>query len=392
MAYYQSIDVWCSVNLRFLFLVYRDFENPAAVGGDFYLWELARGLAKLGHKVTLLCSSFQGALSSEIIEGVEIHRINSVWSLPLKVLSEYLKNLRGNFDIIVEEAIGGQRLPYVCTLYVKEPLVAVWHQRHNKVFREQYPLPIALFLSLFELFQARLYRNRIIVTPSKGAKEKLTQLGFKSDKIKVVYDGVGSTFDGVETKKNRKNVLVCLGKLRRYKRPDHAIHALARVLKLTKRPCKLVIAGKASEIDRGYVDSLRNLSKQLGVSDQVEFRINIPEKEKLKLLEEARLLVQPSPVEGFSIVVAEANRCGTPVVVSDGVPGDVVINGLNGLVYRFGEIDALAMNIVRLVEDEGFWDRMSKNAYEWSKQFTWDNSVASFLMVSMKADVKKQSG
>ena len=110
------------------------------------------------------------------------------------------------------------------------------------------------------------------------------------------------------------------------------------------------------------------------------------------MLEEARLLVQPSPVEGFSIVVAEANRCGTPVVVSDGVPGDVVINGLNGLVYRFGEIDALAMNIVRLVEDEGFWDRMSKNAYEWSKQFTWDNSVASFLMVSMKADVKKQSG
>jgi glycosyltransferase involved in cell wall biosynthesis len=367
--------------LRFLFLVYRDFKNPNAVGGDFYLWELARGLAKLGNKVTLLCSSFQGAKSKEIIEGVEINRINSVWRLPLRIFNEYLKKLKGNFNVIVEEAIGGQRLPYFGTIYVKQPLVAVWHQRHNKVFREQYPFPLAIFLSLFEFFQARLYRNRTIVTPSEGAKEKIMSLGFKYAKVKVVYDGVGSIFDSAKTKSARENVLVYLGKLRRYKRPDHAILALVQVLKRAKKSCKLIIAGKASEIDRGYIDWLRNLAKRLNVGDLVEFRINISEKEKLDLLETARLLVQPSPVEGFSIVVAEANRCGTPVVASDGVPRDVVINGLNGLVYRFGDIDALAMNIVRLIDDDVLWDKMSKDAHEWSRQFTWENSVAEFLKV-----------
>jgi glycosyltransferase involved in cell wall biosynthesis len=367
--------------LRFLFLVYRDFKNPNAVGGDFYLWELARGLAKLGNKVTLLCSSFQGAKSKEIIEGVEINRINSVWRLPLRIFNEYLKKLKDNFNVIVEEAIGGQRLPYFGTIYVKQPLVAVWHQRHNKVFREQYPFPLAIFLSLFEFFQARLYRNRTIVTPSEGAKEKIMSLGFKYEKVKVVYDGVGSIFDSAKTKSARENVLVYLGKLRRYKRPDHAILALVQVLKRAKKSCKLIIAGKASEIDRGYIDWLRNLAKRLNVGDLVEFRINISEKEKLDLLEKARLLVQPSPVEGFSIVVAEANRCGTPVVASDGVPRDVVINGLNGLVYRFGDIDALAMNIVRLIDDDVLWDKMSKDAHEWSRQFTWENSVAEFLKV-----------
>lgn len=367
--------------MRFLFLVYRDFKNPNAVGGDFYLWELARGLAKLGNKVTLLCSSFQGAKSSEIIEGVEINRINSVWRLPLRIFHEYLKKLKGNFNVIVEEAIGGQRLPYFGTIYVNEPLVAVWHQRHNKVFREQYPFPIAIFLSLFEFFQARLYRNRTIITPSEGAKEKIMSLGFKYEKVKVVYDGVGSIFDSAKRKRARENVLVYLGKLRRYKRPDHAILALVQVLRRAKKSCKLIIAGKASEIDRGYIDWLRNLAKRLNVGDLVEFRINISEKEKLNLLEKARLLVQPSPVEGFSIVVAEANRCGTPVVASDGVPRDVVINGLNGLVYRFGDIDALAMNIARLIDDDVLWDKMSKDAHEWSQQFTWENSVAEFLKV-----------
>jgi glycosyltransferase involved in cell wall biosynthesis len=370
--------------LRFLFLVYRDFKNPNAVGGDFYLWELARGLAKLGNKVTLLCSSFKGAKSLEIIEGVEINRINSVWRLPLRIFNEYLKKSKGNFNVIVEEAIGGQRLPYFGTIYVKEPLVAVWHQRHNKVFREQYPFPIAIFLSLLEFFQALLYRNRTIVTPSEGAKEKLMSLGFKYEKVKVVYDGVGSIFDSAETKSARENVLVYLGKLRRYKRPDHAILALVQVLTRAKKPCKLIIAGKASEIDRGYIDWLRNLANRLNVGDLVEFRINISEEEKLKLLEKSRLLVQPSPVEGFSIVVAEANRCGTPVVASDGVPRDVVINGLNGLVYRFGDIDALAMNIVRLIDDDVLWDKMSKDAHQWSQQFTWENSVAEFLKVLIK--------
>ena len=106
----------------------------------------------------------------------------------------------------------------------------------------------------------------------------------------------------------------------------------------------------------------------------VEILVNISEKEKLELLKKALILIQPSPVEGFSIVVAEANSCGTPVVVSDGVPCDVVHNGYNGFVYHFGDIDTCADNIVKLIGDNDIWNNISENAYEWSKQFTWSSS------------------
>ena len=86
-------------------------------------------------------------------------------------------------------------------------------------------------------------------------------------------------------------------------------------------------------------------------------------------------------MEGFSIVVMEANRCGTPVVASDGVPKDVVVNGLNGLVYPFGDINASAKHITRLLTDEVFWSKMSKSASDWSSQFTWENSVLQFEKV-----------
>ena len=370
--------------MRVLFIAFRDFENPSSVGGDYYLWELAKGLFQLGHKVTFLCSGFEGSKRIDVIDGVEIVRIKGTWSLPLQFFKRYLERMKGNFDIVVEEAIGGRRFPFLCTVYVKEPLVAVWHQRHYRIFREEYPLPMAVLLSWLELFQARLYRNRTIITPSKGAKEKLAPLGFKSDRVKVVYDGVGGIFCKGEAHQNRQNIIVYLGKLRKYKRTDHAILAFAHALKSVAPTYRLIIAGKVSEIDRNYVDQLRKIAKSLGVQNKVEFRLNISEIEKRKLLERARLLIQPSPVEGFSVVVVEANRCGTPVVASDGVPGDIAVDGYNAFIYSYGDIQASASKMAELINDPLLWRRMSKNASEWSQRFTWEKSVSEFERILKK--------
>ena len=165
--------------------------------------------------------------------------------------------------------------------------------------------------------------------------------------------------------------------------------AFQSVLQKTSHCKRLVIAGKVSEIDRGYLDFLHSLAYRLGIAERVDFKINISDAEKLELLEESCILVQPSPVEGFSIVVAEANRCGTPVVVSDGIPGDVVVNGLNGFVYPYGNIDELSRNILKLTEDSVLWKTMSKKAYEWSQKFNWQDSVAEFEKILSEIVQKK---
>ncbi len=108
----------------------------------------------------------------------------------------------------------------------------------------------------------------------------------------------------------------------------------------------------------------------------------------MELLESARLLMQPSPVEGFGVVIVEANRCGTPVVVSDGVPSDVVINGQNGYFYRFGDTEALADVVIELFKDDNRWSRMSRSARELSQRFSWENSVLEFLELSKRLSFK----
>jgi glycosyltransferase involved in cell wall biosynthesis len=370
-------------------MIYRDISNPEAVGGDFYLWELARGLAALGHSVTLLCSSFKGSKPQETREGVQILRVKNSLSLPLRMFKTYLVNLKGRFDVVIEEIIGGQRFPFFGVLYAGVPLVAVWHQRNAKVFLEQYPFFMALPLSGIEYLLSRFYRRATVLTPSEGAKAELGFLGLDSEKVQVVYDGVDDKFLDVDLARDREDIVVCLGKLRRYKRIDHAILAFKKVVDNIQKPAKLVVAGKLSEIDRGYLDRLRQLAEQLGIKGSVEFRVNISEDEKLDLLRHSKVLVQPSPVEGFSIVVAEANRCGTPVVVSDGVPFDVVQHGVNGYVYRFGDLDHFATEVAKLLNDEDTWTCMSRNAYGWSKQFTWKSSTQKLEQILEELVFKK---
>jgi glycosyltransferase involved in cell wall biosynthesis len=329
----------------------------------------------MGHSVTVVCSSFDGAQARETVEGISIIRLRNDWALPLRIFNEYTRRLRGKIDVVVEEAIGGQRLPFLTTLYVKEPLVAVWHQKNTKVFHEQYFLPIAIAFSLLEIMQAGLYKKRLIVTPSKGAKEGVLALGFSAENVKVVYDGLGRAFLNSKPYATKEEIIVWLGKLRRYKRPDHAIMAHATILKEIKKPMTLVIAGKISEIDLRYANELASLAKRLCVGDRVQFKFNLSEIEKIDLLKKARALVQPSPVEGFSIVVIEANSCGVPVVASSGVPKDVVVDGYNGLTYPYGDIQLLSRALIKLLNDESLWKKLSERSVEWAQNFTWEKSA-----------------
>jgi glycosyltransferase involved in cell wall biosynthesis len=133
--------------------------------------------------------------------------------------------------------------------------------------------------------------------------------------------------------------------------------------------CTLVLAGKP--LDRRFVDELKGIAGRLGLSGRVEFRLNVDEQEKRRLLEGARLLVMSSPVEGFGIVALEAGACGTPVVASSGVPESVARDGYNGLRYPFGDLTALASSICRLLRDDGLHARLAAANRLFAQGFQW---------------------
>jgi glycosyltransferase involved in cell wall biosynthesis len=91
------------------------------------------------------------------------------------------------------------------------------------------------------------------------------------------------------------------------------------------------------------------------------------------------MLVLPSEREGFGLVVAEAQACGTvPVVVSgsDNASVDLIEHGETGIVAA-PNAAALAQAISQLLRDEAWRSSLGHKASGLSTLRDWDRTAAS---------------
>jgi glycosyltransferase involved in cell wall biosynthesis len=235
-----------------------------------------------------------------------------------------------------------------------------------------------------EGFMPRLYaslQNTIFVAVSQSTYDELVRLGAKQDKIRLVADGVdlskySPNRSSILNGKSCRPMVLFLSRLKRYKRPLDAVLAFNYVV--DKVPsARLVIAG-----DGSFKSNLDRFIRAEGLGGRVEVKGRVGEAEKVRLLQEAWLLLQTSVKEGFCLTVLEANACGTPCVAYN-VAGlrDSVRDGVTGLLVPDGDVEALAEAIIRVLSDDGLREELSRNALEWARSFSWDKTAEEFLKV-----------
>lgn len=365
--------------LRVLFLATRDWYNPATTGGDNTMWENARYLAARGHEVTFVAARHPGAAREETIDGLTVMRLGSVHTLWLTTFLRYMSRWRGRFDVVVAEGFGGSRVPRLAPLYVREPVLTEWHQVHRDLFAIQYPKLMNGPLNLLERISAWVSRGTLVRAGTPEWQEAFGRIGFKPDHVFVLPVSIRDEWlRQPPSAASSRPAILWLGKLRRYKCPDHAIRALPAVL--ARIPdAELTIAGRSD--DARYAAELGGLAERLGVAAHVGFRWNLTEAEKLELIRSSRVLVVTSAVEGFGIVVLEANACGVPVVASTGVPEGAVRDRYNGLRYRFGDTDSLAKALTTLLTDPPLHEQLSENGRAFARQFAWSDIGAQYEQV-----------
>ncbi len=370
---------------RVLFLASRDSDHPEAAGGDIHLHSLAEYLARQGHVVTYLCVARPGAPTDEVRNAVRIIRVGNRATHAFVAAAMYKRYFHSMVDIVIEEAIGGLLIPHSAPLYVRKPMISVWYQYNAPLLREQFSAPVAAAFVRLERILALAHRRVVIAAPSAFQAEHLRSLGFGPESVRVVPPGLDWPIVEPLPAGARERSVVYVGKLRRYKCPHHLLDVF-ELLRDVIPGMQVVVAGRPD--GTGFYLRLAADIQRRSLQKGVKLLYSIGETDKLELLRRARLLVLPSPAEGFGIAVLEAHRCGTPTVVTCGVPTDLVQNGVNGLRVPFGDRRRLADAVRWLLTDDETWTAMSLAAWETSKQFTWASAGAKLERVI--ADVFQQ--
>src|SRR3989344_1315840 len=361
--------------MNILILNWRDIKNPESGGAEILTHEIAKGLVKMGHQVTLMSSFFKNAHEEEVLDGVKIIREGHTnfrflfSSVHFRAFKYYLKNKNG-IDLVVDEIHG---MPFFTPLYVGKKSVVLICEVASDLWIKMFGPFLGFFGMLLEKFYFRfIYKNTSFMTISNSTKMELLKEGINSRNITILPIGVTIPRKIIKKKKEKNPTLIFAGRLLKSKGIEDAIFSL-KILSEDLPKLKLWIIGRGNE---EYLQELKNLVKKEKLEKKIIFWGFVSNSKKFELMARAWILIFPSIKEGWGLTVPEAASQGTPTIAYD-VCGlrDVVVEGVNGFKVEKNNTSELARKILELIRNKSLYKKLQISSKKSSLIYNWINTV-----------------
>ncbi len=362
--------------MRILVFNWRCWLNPEMGGAEVFTHEVTKRWDDAGHEVTLFTSKFPGCKNEETLDGVRVIRSGSRFSVYGEAKKFYSKRFKSErFDLIVDEI---NTRPFFAQSFIEngEHVVALIHQLAREYWFYETRFPLNVLGYYLENKWLRRYASIPTITVSNSTREDLDAIGFK--KVFVIPEGLNFEPLTKLSPKNNHPVIVYAGRLKKAKRPIHAIKAFEKVKE--KLPdAELWIIGDGPircKLEDMHVQGTR-------------FYGRLDDFERQRLIEQSWVLVNPGIREGWGLNIIEANALGVPTVAYS-VPGlkDSVQDQNTGFLVKNGDNQAMADKLLILLTNEKLRVIISKNALEYSHNFSWDVTACEFLRIAMSTTHK----
>lgn len=318
-------------------------KNPPLGNGfgaqEYLTYEIAEGLKKKGHDVTLFASG-DSKTSANLVsvsekQVIDLHpadnKIKDIFEL-INISQAY--KMAGQFDIIHNHL-----LPYslVFTDLFNTPTV---HTLHHQIYRPSH----------FYIYKR--YKGQNFISISEAQRKVLPELNY----ISTVYNGIDPQFYAFKSKPD-SDYLLYIGRLKRYK----GIHSAIKVAK--KLGLKLKIATlfpNPNQPDFEEVNEYWENDIKPNIGENIEHIGVLQGQEKVSLLQNAKALIFPvERDEPFGMTLIEAMACGTPVIAYNrGAMPEIVVDGETGLMVNletngaFEELSCATEKVYNLPEAE----------------------------------------
>lgn len=170
-----------------------------------------------------------------------------------------------------------------------------------------------------------------------------------------------------------RTVILSVGRLQRRKGHDHMILALPQIRKQIPDVLYAVMGDGVESA------SLKALVKEKGLENYVQFYGEMDQHTILQAFQQCDLFALPnrqvgSDIEGFGIVLLEAQACGRPVLAGQsGGTAETMSVPHTGITVDCTNPDTLATAVLELLFDPKRLDQMGDAAREWAvSRFDWD--------------------
>jgi glycosyltransferase involved in cell wall biosynthesis len=367
---------------------------PRVIGGiSPHVFFLSKNLVEIGINVHVVTCDFPGTPTYEVIDGVEVHRIDS-YKNPSPDFSTWVYLM--NMNMQKEAAKIAKKInKKIDVFHAHDWLVATAGIGLKHVFRK--PLLVTMHSTemgrrdgLHTQTEKMIHETeawltyeawKVICCSDYMVSHVGYAFGLPEDKMVMIPNGVRPPAYQKTMKLCDKNIramfalpeekiILYVGRLVYEKGIQILVNAAPKILE--KVNAKFIIVGS------GYMkEQLSTIVKSMNLEKKILFSGFVEEEILLKLQKCADVSVVPSLFEPFGIVALEAMAAGSPVVVSDtGGLSEIVDHDLNGVKVYPNNPESLAWGVIKTLLDNKYRDHIRKNAYKKIREkYDW-NKIA----------------
>ena len=364
---------------------------PRVIGGiSPHVHFLSRSLVKEGVSVYVVTCDFPGAPAHEIIDGVEVYRIDSYKNpAPDFATWVYLMNLNMQKEAA---AIVNKLANKIDVFHAHDWLVATAGIGLKHVFRK--PLLVTMHSTeigrrdglhtdtekmIHETEAWLTYEAwKVICCSDYMVSHVRWAFGLPEDKLVMIPNGVNTNVYESPDKEDcssfrtrfalpEEKIVLYVGRLVYEKGIHVLINAVPKVLE--KVNAKFIIVGS------GYMkEQLLNIVRSMKLEHKVLFLGFVDDETLLRLQKCADVSVVPSLFEPFGIVALEAMAAKSPLVASDtGGLSEIVDHDLTGFKAYPNNPESLAWGIKKILLDENYKNYIRENAYaKVHEKYNWE--------------------
>lgn len=221
-----------------------------------------------------------------------------------------------------------------------------------------------------------------IITCSRAMRSEVTDLYQPRASVTVLHNGIDTHRVPVRPRCPEPGRLLFLGRLEHEKGVQDLLAALARIRR-SHPGTRLVVAGTGTQA--GW---LRERARGHRVSRAVTWAGHLEADAIADELARAAVLVVPSRYEPFGIVALEGAAARTPVVASTaGGLDEAVLDGVSGLSFPVGDVAALAVAVVAVLDDPAAAERRAAAAQaRLATEFGWPGVAAATAELYARTD------